>query len=272
MRWEDERYVRVYTRDTVDWQYLSFEAQGLLTLLLRKVDRAGILEFGRHGVEGVAAAIGHPNRWDTIKPALDQLVADGCVAVEPSRLVLPNFIEAQEAKTSDRERQRKSRESARVRHTASQPVTSGHTESQPVTLSLAVPSRAEPAKPTVPEKTTAVVQAPVESSLRDHLEADFKAQKGVAYSWVGGRGLVDDNAVIQLLAKPDSSWEEIRRRWRIALKAPFPLCRGLADLSNNWNAYATEQTTGPPSKPKDIARGTVRAEDQAHLHTKGEAF
>ena len=32
MRWEDERYVRVYTRDTPGWLSLSFDAQALLFL------------------------------------------------------------------------------------------------------------------------------------------------------------------------------------------------------------------------------------------------
>ena len=49
MDWSDERYVRVYTRDTPDWQCLSFLAQGLFCLILRKVDRAGVLPLGRSG-------------------------------------------------------------------------------------------------------------------------------------------------------------------------------------------------------------------------------
>ena len=47
MRWEDENYVRLYTRDTTDWKLLSWEARALFVLLMRKLDRAGILELGR---------------------------------------------------------------------------------------------------------------------------------------------------------------------------------------------------------------------------------
>lgn len=111
MRWEDERYVRSYTRDTLDWLALSFEAQGLLQLILRKVDRAGIIRLGRHGPKGVAAIVGHADRWKKmIEPALNELLADGCVVIQGNALVLPNFISAQETPTSDAQRQRDKRE------------------------------------------------------------------------------------------------------------------------------------------------------------------
>lgn len=148
MRWEDERYVRLYTRDTADWLSLSFEAQGLMGLVMRKVDRAGILPLGRHGKRAVAIALGHAGRWEAISPALDELLADGCVRVEGDKLFIPNFIEAQEAAQSDAQRQRESRAKARTlaamavtnRDEMSQPVTGGHVVSQPVTPSRAVPS------------------------------------------------------------------------------------------------------------------------------------
>ncbi|MCU0693747.1 MAG: hypothetical protein MUF54_20350 [Polyangiaceae bacterium] len=90
MRWTDERYVRVYTRDTIDWLSLSFEAQGLLTLILRKVDRAGLLRLGSRGKPAIAVLVGHPTRWSTIGPALDELLADGCVRIDGDMLVVPN--------------------------------------------------------------------------------------------------------------------------------------------------------------------------------------
>lgn len=66
LRWQDERYVRVYTRDTADWLSLSFLAQGLFVLLLRKVDRAGILPLGRQGKKGAVVAIGHAHEWNRL--------------------------------------------------------------------------------------------------------------------------------------------------------------------------------------------------------------
>lgn len=187
MRWEDERYVRLYTRDTIDWAMLSFEAQGLFSLLLRKVDRAGLLELGKHGKRGVAAAVGHPGRWEVLAPALEELLADGCVSISGTTLVIPNFIEAQEARASDAQRKRDQRERDRdiakaqgfvgskagadivaavdrelSRNVTDCPaggqevtpdVTRGHTESQAVTPSRAVPSvpsRAVPSEEEAP--------------------------------------------------------------------------------------------------------------------------
>jgi hypothetical protein len=123
MRWEDERYVRVYTRDTVDWQSLSFDAQALLLLLLRKVDRAGLLPLGKHGKRGVAIAIGHAREWERLAPALEELLSDGCVTLtdDGTTILVPNFIAAQESTASAVQRTREYRERERDRVRAGLP-------------------------------------------------------------------------------------------------------------------------------------------------------
>lgn len=168
MRWEDERYVRLYTRDTADWLALSFEAQGLLALILRKVDRAGLMPLGKQGKKAVAVTIGHGARWKTLAPALEELLADGCIAIRGDTLVVPNFIEAQEAAASDAQRKRESRARARdLMGAESRNVTEshecpdgGHNLSQPVTPNCAVPSRAEPPEPAQARAPAAEVAAP----------------------------------------------------------------------------------------------------------------
>lgn len=153
MRWEDERYVRFYTRNTPEWLALSWRARGLFGLLMRAVDRAGILAVGKLGPKGVATAIGAP--WVEVEGPLDELLADGCVQHNGPAVVIPNFLPAQEAPQSDAARKRAQRERARAEvtkrdHMESQivtepplSVTSGHVGSRPVTPSLAVPSLAE---------------------------------------------------------------------------------------------------------------------------------
>jgi hypothetical protein len=157
MRWEDERYVRVYIRDTTDWLALGWEAQALFVLTLRKVDRAGLLDLGRHGARGLASVVAMP--VEVVERALAVLLEDGCVAISGTTLVVPNFIEAQEAAQSDAQRKRESRSKARDLaaafgdkksrnvtngHDTGQKVTSGHSRSQLVTPSCAVPSRTVP--------------------------------------------------------------------------------------------------------------------------------
>lgn len=97
----------------------------------------------------------------------------------------------------------------------------------------------------------AVGVAPTEPPLRDQLEADFAAARGRPYAWARR----DDDAVGTLLGLPGASWEEIRRRWGIALRTSFPRCRGVADLLREWNSYATDEPTRPKS-----AGAPVRAE------------
>lgn len=113
MRWEDERYVRVYTRDTAEWRALGWEAQALVHQLFRKVDRAGLLELGRTGLRGLADLTQIP--LEVVERALPILIEDGCVTwVSDGRsLFIPNFLEAQSAKSSDKARQQAARERAR---------------------------------------------------------------------------------------------------------------------------------------------------------------
>jgi hypothetical protein len=155
MRWEDERYVRLYTRDTLTWIRWGWEGQCVFALLERKVDRAGVIEIGEEDpAEALNAITGIPVEicaiaWARLSAGKNPTVT---IRDEMSRaFVIPNFIEAQEANQSDAARKRKSRELARAvnqsrdvtnGHENGQKVTRGHTRSQPVTPSCAVPSLA----------------------------------------------------------------------------------------------------------------------------------
>jgi hypothetical protein len=108
VRWEDERYVRIYTRDTVDWLALGWEAQALFCLMLRKVDRAGLVDLGKGGTRGLAALLQMP--LDVVDRALAILLEDSCVVRVGTKLLVRNFIEAQETPTSTAQRKRDQRE------------------------------------------------------------------------------------------------------------------------------------------------------------------
>src|SRR5690242_5237487 len=119
MDWSNERYVRLYTRNTDDWIALGWEARAVYALLKREVDRAGVLETKR-GARGVAAVCRMP--VDVVERGLEELLADGWVKECELGYVYPDYIESEEASQSDAQRQRESRATRRARQLA-QPVT-----------------------------------------------------------------------------------------------------------------------------------------------------
>ncbi len=183
MQWSDERYVRLYTADTVDWEMWPWESRALFPLVLRKVDRAGVLDMGRHGERGLAAMLRLPE--PVVSAGLAGLLEDGCVVMSGTRLVVRNFIEAQEATQSDKARKRAERERSRARaitpdepvtfrddqsrtvtksHEESRAVTPSHTRSLCAELSLAEPSLAVgdavPPEPPPPSASAVRTKAP----------------------------------------------------------------------------------------------------------------
>jgi hypothetical protein len=108
LNFEDERYVRVYTRDTSTWQFLRWEGQAVFTLLLRKVDRVGVFDLcGADPVEAVAAMLNMPE--EVARAGVERLLKYGVLERGPDCLVVAKFIEAQESSMSPTARQKESR-------------------------------------------------------------------------------------------------------------------------------------------------------------------
>lgn len=124
MNWTHERWVKLYIRSEPDFLALTWQARGLFRLLLTEVDPAGLMKLGKSGRKSVAVAIRAP--WVEIEPYLQELIDDGCIVVRDaavterdaavtncdighSMLVIPNFVDAQEARSSDRARQAEKR-------------------------------------------------------------------------------------------------------------------------------------------------------------------
>lgn len=159
MDFANERYVRLYVRDTITWNRLGWDGQNALTQLLRKADRSGVIDLG--GIEPWEALVVlcHAPE-DAARRGVARVLELECVVQDGDRLVFPRYIEANETPQSDAQRQRESRAKratvTKRDDSQSQNVTECHGESRGVTdghnLSLrAVPCRTEPADPTVRE-------------------------------------------------------------------------------------------------------------------------
>lgn len=105
MDWGNERYVRIYTRDTGDTLAIGWEGRALLWELVRKADRAGVIDDA--SPELLAEVTRVP--FEVVERVLPRLIERGCAEVIDGALVLPNYIEAQETSRSDAARQRESR-------------------------------------------------------------------------------------------------------------------------------------------------------------------
>ena len=164
MDWSNERYVRLYVRDTRTWLKLRWEGQCLFMLLIRKIDRAGILDDIEEPVEDLSLMTGFPE--EHVKEGIKSLISLGVVQINNNQLIVPNFLEAQETSKTDAQRQReyreKRRDKARSQNKSNasqnssevsqdnavesrnktkplQVVTTGHNRSQPVTPTSADP-------------------------------------------------------------------------------------------------------------------------------------
>lgn len=157
MDWANERYVRVFTRDTPEWLCMDWQGRALWPLLLRKADRSGVIA-NKLGARGVAVLVALP--LEVVEPGIAALLADGCLREHHLGLVIPNFLEAQETPQSNAQRQRESRERRRSVskptttsqnvtecHERSRGVTSGHAESQPVTPDQTRPDKKKRSPP-----------------------------------------------------------------------------------------------------------------------------
>lgn len=160
MNYEDERYARLYVRDTVTWKRWDWRARFVFMSMLRKADRAGVIDVGGEAEDGLAVILEMP--VDIVRDGMHQLEASGTVRRAPTSFVMPNFMHAQECKQSDTLRQQISRERRRSSaidasydsavtdgHRPSEDVTDSHSMSQTVTDGhsfRAVPSRAVPSQ------------------------------------------------------------------------------------------------------------------------------
>jgi hypothetical protein len=108
VNFEDEHYVRLYTRDTKTWLKWGWEGQCVFMQLMRRMDKAGVLDDVEDACEDVALLTGMPVA--VVEIGLPKILKSGAVEHVGNRLVVPNYIDAQTAARSDKLRARESRE------------------------------------------------------------------------------------------------------------------------------------------------------------------
>lgn len=196
MNFEDERFVKIYPRNTTNWKLLGWEGRCVLMMLLREVDRAGCLDL-EGGMEGLALLLDLPP--DVTERGFLACVKRGSVVQNENTAIIPNFVKAQDARQTDRVRQAESRARRRElgmmsqnvtnetipvtkRDEMSHAVTASHTKSHPVTLRIEqtrpdqnktdsdVPS--EPSQPALalqPQQAADTTKKPSEAQVRERI-------------------------------------------------------------------------------------------------------
>lgn len=165
MDFADEHYVKLYTRDTATRLMWPWQAIALHPNLLRKVDKAGILELGElEPLRSLAVVVGLP--IDVVKPGLDALLEDGTVELSDGVLVVPRFVDGQEARKTRavvaRDHREKKRDLARAKRSGLlEHIVTSRDHAEPRVTSSDPPSPARPLPDPVPSQTPTSAQSPV---------------------------------------------------------------------------------------------------------------
>lgn len=254
MNFSDESYVRLYVRDTKTWLRLGFEGQCVLMFLLRKLDRAGVLDGMEELHQDVALVTGVP--LSVVDVGLPRLLERGVFELRGGCLIMPNFIEAQTAIRTDKARQKDSRDrrlaEARLvtlRDGADTPrdktVTPSPTAKQPLTLYSAVPSSAVPSRAALdPEraareisKTYSIANPNPPEEYLQQADAEFTPREAAIKTWehyhAGGLPV---EGVERL-----HSWLLKQCRERIARQAKLPPKSGTAFRGPTLTLEPTEK-------------------------------
>jgi hypothetical protein len=147
VNFEDEDYVRVYSRDTATTKKLGWEGRTVLWHLFRIVPKSGVLELGEGDdlVEVVASLCDLPE--EVTKLGLERLASRGVTVRHAASLEIVRFVEAQNARRSDRLRAQDYRDRQKAeasalsekKASASRNVTARHDSSLPASPPLALP-------------------------------------------------------------------------------------------------------------------------------------
>jgi len=259
MDFSDERWVKLYVRDTPTWCLWDWEARAVFCFLLRVVDRAGVMDLGKRPEEALSVLIRVP--LAVARRSLKTLQNCGTITVNSrGTLIIHQFLPAQTARQKNRHRQEASREFRRLNmqnysppcHTVSHGVTRGHTASQ---MSHDVTTRGEERR--LEETRLEKIPTPLPPSgaaalSLNHLLSESKAtyeaaRPGDPFKPPDKKELA---AARKLLTFATS--EQICARLKIGLEQPLGAwlaVSNLSDLLRKWDQLGAKPDMKKPPSP-----------------------
>ena len=248
MDWANERYCRLYTRDTTTWKLLGWEGQTVLMHLLRKLDRGGRLPL--EGLSAEDVIVLHTGLPPTlVESGWASLVKREVFTSDGKHALMAQFRDAQEAKMSQAQRKRDQRE----RDAAS--VTSGDHSSHAMG-----PERYDRAHNK--SKRDNKSQMSPQPSLAEPNQPS-RAEDPARETWISVWGIYEDltgaqgsshyhqRACEDILraAKGDlGAIREVMARW-VEAKGGTP---NLKWLASDWDAWREPRATKPSENREDL--------------------
>lgn len=186
MNYEDEPYVRLYTRKTLTWKRLGWEGRAVRNAMLDgEFDAAGIFDIRGDAAECIAAVTDLP--LEIVRVGLQRLIETETWVITPASIVWPSYEEAQNCRRSDRIRQRESRRARSAQSVTD--VTARHRPSQHVTLPSVPPT--PPTLPSTRERETCALDdstpevpglvklpGPLQPSKREQAQTQLLTEQG----------------------------------------------------------------------------------------------
>lgn len=250
MEWSDERYVKLYVRDTLTWRSWKWETRTVFLHLLKgRLDGSGFIETGAMDpVDALTLQLELPR--EVVAVGLEQLLGCGTATLVDRAVLIPKYLEAQEARKSEAQKKRDFRERTIARRQAADSSTPHVPTKEPTGTEVDPPDQTRPAQP----EKLAGKKPPADPRLKpltDSLAATFRKERGHPYKHGGAK---DAQALKSLL--PIATDAEISRRWVIGLRASgWTSVSSFAQLSSKWNEI------GAPQQAKGAAWQTPGATD-----------
>lgn len=166
MDFADERFVRIFVRDSKTWLRWGWEGQAVFVLVMRKFDQCGRIDDVDDPAEDVALLTGLP--VEVVRVGLPRILGSKTFVHTGRSLECPNFIDGQTASRSDSARCREYRARLKSRLAVRQSTDTNRvapdTECVAANTQRDAPTRADP-RPTSLDTQTRIPSHPIPNQI-----------------------------------------------------------------------------------------------------------